>query len=258
MATHIRLEEKNNTAYIIFYEEEERKPCTLDWDVLAELEAQIDYIEKRKAAFTAVVVESASPKSFIVGANIAVLKTQNSSNIGDWVLNGHRIFGRFQKLAQPVIAKVKKYALGGGLELAMSCDMIIAGENARFGQPEASLGVMPGWGGSYRLPMLIGPNRAKEVFMTGRQLDAATAYDWGLVNHVCKEEELDQYVSEMVEDISHNSPEVLGMVKQIIFDETQAGAAHNSFVEAVTSAKCMDTEDTKGRLKAFFESRKKK
>ena len=258
MATHIRFEEKENTAYITFYEEEERKPCTLDWDVLAELDEKITYIEEKKPGFTAVVLQSASPKSFIVGANIAVLKTQNSSNIGDWVLNGHRIFARLQKLPVPVIAKVAKYALGGGLELAMSCDMIIAGENARFGQPEASLGVMPGWGGSYRLPMLIGPNRAKEVFMTGRQLDAQTAYEWGLVNHVCKEEELDGYVSDMITDISKNSQEVLGMVKQIIFDETQSGVFHNSFIEAVTSAKCMDTEDTKGRLKAFFEKRKHK
>lgn len=256
MATHIRFEEKENTAYITFYEEEERKPCTLDWDVLAELDEKITYIEEKSPSFTAVVLQSASPKSFIVGANIAVLKTQNSSNIGDWVLNGHRIFARLQKLSIPVIAKVAKYALGGGLELAMSCDMIIAGENARFGQPEASLGVMPGWGGSYRLPMLIGPNRAKEVFMTGRQLDAQTAYEWGLVNHVCKEEELDAYVSEMIEAISRNSKEVLGMVKQIIFDETQDGVMHNGFIEAVTSAKCMDTEDTKARLKAFFDKRK--
>lgn len=258
MATHIRFEEKENSAYITFYEEEERKPCTLDWDVLVELDEKITYIEERKPAFTAVVIQSASPKSFIVGANIAVLKTQNSSNIGDWVRNGHRIFLRLQKLPVPVIAKVAKYALGGGLELAMSCDMIIAGENARFGQPEASLGVMPGWGGSYRLPMLIGPNRAKEVFMTGRQLDAKTAYEWGLVNEVCPEEELDGYVSGMIEAISANSQEVLGMVKEIIFDNTQAGVAHNAFVEAVTSARCMDTEDTKARLAAFFNRKKHK
>ena len=256
MATHIKLVEENQTAFIKFYEEEERKPCTLDWDVLAELDKAIDAIQEKAASLKAVVVESESPKSFIVGANIAVLKTQNAANIGSWVMTGHRIFARLQKLPLPVIAKVAKYALGGGLELAMSCDMIIAGENARFGQPEASLGVMPGWGGSYRLPMLIGPNRAKEVFMTGRQLDAETACQWGLVNRVCKEEDLDHCVTELVEQISKNSSQVLAMVKQIIFDETQSGVTCNSFIEAATSSLCMGTEDTQKRLNDFFESRK--
>ncbi|WP_159441917.1 enoyl-CoA hydratase/isomerase family protein [Clostridium sp. Marseille-P2415] len=257
MGTHIRFEETENTAYITFYEEEERKPCTLDWDVLAELDEIITNLELHQPSYKSVVIQSASPKSFIVGANIAVLKTQNASNIGDWVANGHRIFNRLQTLPVPVIAKVGKYALGGGLELAMACDMIIAGENARFGQPEASLGVMPGWGGSYRLPMLVGPNRAKEIFMTGRQLDAKTAYEWGLVNRVCPESELDVCVSELVSQISNNSSEVLGLVKQIIFDETQRGVYHNCFIEAATSANCMASEDTQRRLSGFFESRKK-
>ena len=93
----------------------------------------------------AVVLKSDSPKSFVVGANINVLKTLDADNIQDWVKNGHRIFRRLQELPVPVIAKVEKFALGGGLELAMSCDMIIASEEARFAQPEAGLGVMPGW-----------------------------------------------------------------------------------------------------------------
>ena len=138
-----------------------------------------------------VIVESRSPKSFVVGANLAVLKAQDETNIGDWVKNGHRIFNQLQHLPQPVIAKVAKNALGGGLELAMACDFIIAGENARFGHPEAGLGVMPGWGGSYRLRMLVGPARAKEMIFTAQPIDAATACAWGLVNRVCKEEELD-------------------------------------------------------------------
>lgn len=258
MATKIRYREENNTAYITFYEEEERKPCTLDWEVLAELEACIRKVQERLDEIRTVVVESASPKSFIVGANIAVLKTQTADNIGDWVLNGHRIFNQLQLLPVPVIAKVARFALGGGLELAMACDFIIAGENAQFGQPEASLGVMPGWGGSYRLPMLIGPNRAKEVFMTGRRLDAGTAYEWGLVNRVCAEEELDGAVEELAAQIAQNDAGVLAKVKRIIFDDYQKGILQNGFLEAETSRNCMASEGTKQRLDRFFESRKKK
>lgn len=257
MATHLKFEEYNNTAYLTFFEEEERKPCTLDWTVLDELDSYITEIEINKLKYTAVVIQSASPKSFVVGANIAVLKTQNASNIGDWVLNGHRIFNRLQELSLPVIAKVAKFALGGGLELAMACDFIIAGEHAKFGQPEASLGVMPGWGGSYRLPMLVGPNRAKELFMTGRHLDADTACNWGLVNRVCPEGSLDAEVDEIVAQICKNSTEVIGLVKQIIFDQTQQGIRHNGFLEATTSVNCMASEATQERLNNFFDRRKK-
>lgn len=256
MATHIRFSVEENGAYITFYEEEERKPCTLDWDVLTELDDCITGIEKQDPPYTAAVLQSASPKSFIVGADIAVLKTLNAGNIGDWVLNGHRIFNRLQDLGIPVIAKVAKFALGGGLELAMSADMIIAGEQAQFGQPEASLGVMPGWGGSYRLPMLVGPNRAKEIFMTGRRLTAEEAYAWGLVNKVCKEEELDACVSEMIRQIGTNDSQVLNLVKNIICDDWQSGILHNGFLEAATSGICMASPSTLGRLNDFFNKRK--
>lgn len=257
MATHIRYTEKEPAAFITFYEEEERKPCTLDWDVLKELENHIDKLAIEKRGIRTLVLQSASPKSFIVGANIAVLRTQTAENIGSWVLNGHRIFNKLQQLPIPVIAKVEKFALGGGLELAMACDFIIAGENAVFGQPEASLGVMPGWGGSYRLPLLTGPNRAKEIFMTGRQLDAKTAYEWGLVNRVCPQNCLDAAIEELIRQIAANDASVLAKVKQIIFDNYQCGIIHNGFIEAETSGNCMASESTKQRLNQFFDRSKK-
>lgn len=111
------------------YEEVERRPCTLDWDSLAMLEDAIAKIRQDEEV-RAVVLQSASPKSFVVGANIKVLETFNAENIMDWVKNGHRIFNQLQQLPVPVIARVESYALGGGLELAMACDMIIACEEA--------------------------------------------------------------------------------------------------------------------------------
>ena len=247
----------NAGALVTIVEENERHPCTLDWDSLDMLEHAVKEVEKDEE-LRAVVLKSDSPKSFVVGANINVLKTLDADNIQDWVKNGHRIFRRLQELPVPVIAKVEKFALGGGLELAMSCDMIIASEEARFAQPEAGLGVMPGWGGSYRLANLIGLNRAKEMFFTGEQITAAQAYEWGLVNHVYPADELDAGVGAILEQILKNDRKVLQLTKEIIHAHNLKEVAQSAYEEAATSAVVMSSPSTLGRLKAFFDSRKKK
>lgn len=256
MATKIGYEKKEQIGYITIYEEVERRPCTLDWDSLAMLDEIIDGIAKEQSV-RAVVLQSSSKKSFVVGANINTLETLNAENIMDWVKNGHRIFNKFQALPIPVIAKVEHYALGGGLELAMSCDMIIASEEARFAQPEASLGVMPGWGGSYRLANLIGPNRAKEMFFTGRQITAQQAYEWGLVNHVFPADQIDAGLQEILDGILNNDAGVLRFCKEIVNTHRQNEAMQNAYEEASTSSVCMASESTKARLRNFFDSRKK-
>ena len=256
MATIIQYEKKEQVGYITIYEENERHPCTLDWDSLEMLEKAVEAIEK-DGQIRAVVLQSASPKSFVVGANINVLKTLDAENIQAWVKNGHRIFNRLQSLPVPAIAKVEKYALGGGLELAMACDMILASEEARFAQPEASLGVMPGWGGSYRLANLIGLNRAKEMFFTGEQITAQQAYEWGLVNHVYPADKLDDGVQEILAGILKNDGKVLQLTKEIVNTHNQREMLQSAYEEAATSAVVMSSPSTLGRLKAFFDSRKK-
>lgn len=257
MATHVALQKEGYLARIVFSEDNERHPCTLDWEVLAEFENCIREIARNSQDYSVVIIESSSAKSFVVGANIAVLKTQNAENIMDWVHNGHRIFNLLQQLPVPVIAKVARHALGGGLELAMACDFIIAGENATFAHPEAGLGVMPGWGGSFRLQMYVGPNRAKEMIFTGKVINAQLAYEWGLVNHVCREEELDDYVVGIAEQMAKNEKKVLAYSKEIINEETQLSITRNAFQEAIASSVCMNSESTKKRLENFFERRKK-
>ena len=256
MATIIEYTKKDKVGYITIQEEISRHPCTLDWDSLDMLEQAIVAVEVDDE-IRAVVVQSASPKSFVVGANINVLKTLDEVSIQDWVKNGHRIFDRLQALPVPVIAKVEKYALGGGLELAMACDMILASEEARFAQPEANLGVMPGWGGSYRLANLIGPNRAKEMFFTGEQITARQAYEWGLVNHVYPADQLNAGLQEILDGILKNDKKVLQLTKEIVNTHHQRETAQSAYEEAATSAVVMASPSTQGRLKAFFESRKK-
>lgn len=257
MATSFQLEKKNSIAWITVNDGSGRKPCTLDWEVLDQLEKILDDVAKDDA-IRAAVLQSANPKSFVVGANINVLQTLNAQNIQHWVRNGHRIFNKMQTMGIPVIAKVEGYALGGGLELAMACDFIVATKNAYFAQPEASLGVMPGWGGSYRLSTLAGRNRAKEMFFTGEKITAQQAYEWGIVNHVCEKEVMDDVLNGILENICKNDAQVLKLVKEIINHHCQDEADKSATEEALTSAVCMNSPTTLQRLKAFFDSRKKK
>lgn len=256
MATQISYERKESVGYITIFEEVERRPCTLDWDSLAMLENAITEIRNDQEV-RAVVLQSASPKSFVVGANIKVLETLNEENIMDWVRNGHRIFNQLQQLPVPVIARVESYALGGGLELAMACDLIVASEDARFAQPEAGLGVMPGWGGSYRLAGLVGIARAKEMFFTGQQIDARQAYEWGLVNHVFPRDQMDAGMQQILDNIVKNDRKVLYLTKEIINSHRQPGISRNAGEEATTSSVCMASPSTQKRLGDFFAQRKK-
>lgn len=257
MSTKIDFLQKEHVAYITFYEEDEKHPCTLDYKVLDILENTIDTIFKNKENFRAVVVQSKSPKYFVVGANIKALQQLTPENIEHWVKNGHRIFNKLQELPMPVIAKVEGYALGGGLELAMACDMIFAADTAHFGQPEASLGVIPGWGGSARLPNKIGLARAKELFFTGKIISAAEAYDIGLINHVAPKDKLDELITQTLDAIKKNDKLAISYIKQIVNNSFSMLIEKNRFDEATASSVCLYSPGTKKRLEDFFSSRKK-
>ena len=152
---------------------------------------------------------------------------------------------------------MKYMALGGGLELAMACDTIVASDAAKLGQPEATLGVMPGWGGSYRLAQLVGPSRAKEMFATGEHLTAQEAYTWGLVNHVVPVDEIDNYVDAMADKIAENDASVISYLKDYINDNFYRGMTHAAEFEAISSSVCLNSPGTKKRLSDFFAKRKK-
>lgn len=258
MATKVNFNEKDEIGYIIFEEENPKHPCTLDYEVLAELNTIIEEIQTTKNYLRAIVIQSQSPKYFVVGANIKALQNLTSENISDWVINGHNIFNKLNDIKIPIIARVEGYALGGGLELAMASDMIFASEGAFFGQPEASLGVMPGWGGTFRLPQRIGFARANELFFTGRIITAKEACDIGLINRVVKKEEMDTLIDEVVNSIKKNDALAISYIKQIIYNNSNQQMLRNKFDEAATSSICMNSQGTKERLKNFFNSRKGK
>jgi enoyl-CoA hydratase len=159
------------------------------------------------------IVTGAGDRAFVAGADIAAMAEMSAIEGLEFSRLGHRVMQSFEDLPIPVIAAVNGFALGGGLELAMACDLIIASEKARFGQPEINLGLIPGFGGTQRLPHRIGQARARECVMTGEMFDAKTALALGLVNHVVAPEELMPTARKLAEKLATKSAVALRQAK---------------------------------------------
>lgn len=198
------------------------------------------------------IIRGDGPKSFVAGADISQMAGFDAEQGLDFGRFGAEVFRRIEELPIPVIAAVNGYALGGGCELAMACDIRIASEKAKFGQPEVKLGIIPGFSGTYRLPKLVGQGYAKEMIYSGRTIDAAEALRIGLVNHVLPPEELMDYVLGLARDIRANAPIAVRKAKTCIntcydLDETTALAAENR-----AFSECFATEDQKTGMQAFL------
>ena len=255
MKTTVNLIIKEDIAYLRFVCEPTGKPITLDLQVLEVLENHLDIIQTRLDDLRAVIVQAESDKYFIVGADINALKTLNADTIVPWVERGHHIFNQIEDLPLPVIAQVNGYALGGGLELALACDLIITSPNAKFGGPEAKLGLVPGWGATQRLAQRIGLSRAKELFFTGKIIDAQTALQMGLVNFVGAPEEQEGYLKTLITDIKSCSPTALAEIKQLVNQNINLARIEAGDNEAAASYRCMQSEDTKNRISSFLKGK---
>jgi len=232
------------------------KPPTLDGGVLKQFLEKLDQLEANIPR--ALIVTSASEKYFCVGANLQVLKKTDSETIGPWVRHGHEVLNRLEQIPCPTIARVTGYAMGGGLELAMACDLIFAHETASLGQSEAGLGFIPGWGGCRRLADRIGKATAKRLFYTSRILGAREAHDIGLVDEVGPADEINQAIGECTDAICRNSAHALASFKKIINESPaeQSSRDYNLEIEALESVACVQNPDTAQRLEAFFNRKK--
>lgn len=228
----------------------EGKPPTLDQTVLAELEEAIGKIEGSPAGL--VFLASESERYFCVGANIEVLRETNVETIGPWVRDGHRVLNRLEDLPCPVVALVSGYAMGGGLELAMACDLIFTDPGAKFAQSEASLGFIPGWGGSRRLVDRIGLARAKYYFYSGDMIDADTALNLGLADLAGDLDELRASFARKVLDKNRNA---LCTYKKMVNSGMVDRRARNMEMEASHSKGCLEDTDTLHRLDAFLNKK---
>jgi enoyl-CoA hydratase len=220
-----------------------------------ELDQVFDELVANPAA-KVVIITGSGEKSFVAGADILEMKDKTAVEGRQWGKLAQAVFSKIENLPKPVIAAVNGYALGGGCELAMACDIRIASEKAKFGQPEVSLGIPPGFGGTQRLPRLVGKGRAKELLFTGDMIDAAEAYRIGLANQVVAPEELIDKAKAMAHKILSRAPIAVQVCKAAV--NTGLDIDLNSAIayEAEVFGLCFATEDQKEGMTAFIEKRK--
>lgn len=222
--------------------------------VFADLNKALDEVYSN-AAIQSVIINGAGPKAFVAGADISEFNNLDKAGIMTLSKAGQDTFFRIENAPKPIIACVNGFALGGGCELAMSCHFRIAAENAKFGQPEVNLGLIPGYGGTQRLVQLIGKGRAMELLMTANMIDAATALQYGLVNHVVPADQLIGKAIEILTLIQTKAP--IAVAKCIeaanaVFDETKDGYS----VEVAGFGSSFNTADRIEGTTAFLEKRK--
>ena len=226
----------------------------LNKTVLDELSTAVDELYNNNAIRSAIIT-GAGPKAFVAGADISEFQGLKHSEGMDLAHKGQYIFKKIEDSPKPVIAAVNGFALGGGCELAMACHFRIASENAKFGQPEVNLGLIPGYGGTQRLTQLIGKGRAIELLVTGNLLDAPTALQYGLVNYVVPQEELLAKARSILELVNTKAPLAVGRcikAANAVFDHTKDG-----FTEEVKMfGECFATQDMIEGTTAFLEKRK--
>lgn len=202
-----------------------------------------------------IIITGSGEKAFAAGADIKEFAHFNVEQGKELAANGQRIFKIIETFSKPVIAAVNGFALGGGLELAMSCHLRIASENARFGQPEVSLGVTPGYAGTQRLTQLIGKGKSLELLMTGAMIKADEALNLGLVNYVVPQTELIAKVEELLNKIMKQSPVAVAGVISCV-DAFYTDGVNGFETEVNEFGKCFGTDDFKEGTTAFMEKRK--
>ncbi|MBT3182366.1 MAG: hypothetical protein HN337_07665 [Deltaproteobacteria bacterium] len=202
------------------------------------------------------VITGEGDKAFVAGADIAAMKEMNESHASEFAEQGHRCMNSIGYATKPVIAAVNGFALGGGTELAISCDMILASESAKFGLPEVKLGLFPGFGGTQRLPRLIGASRAREMIFTGGIIDAKLAYEWGLASKLFPAASFMNDVMAIAEKIAENGPVAISMAKRVANDGLGMHFADGLKNEEEHFPKLFASKDRIEGLSAFLEKRK--
>ena len=228
----------------------------LNSQVLDELSEALDNIDVNETR--ALILTGAGEKSFVAGADIGEMSTLTKAEGEAFGKKGNDVFLKLEKLPIPTIAAVNGFALGGGCEISMSCDIRICSENAIFGQPEVGLGITPGFGGTQRLARLVSPGMAKQLIYTARNIKADEAYRIGLVNAVYPIEELMDNAKKMAETIAKNAPIAVRNCKKAINDGLQVGIDEAVVIEEKLFGDCFETEDQKAGMGNFLEKDKEK
>ena len=226
----------------------------LNKDVFTDLNTMVDEIESNSDIKSAIIT-GAGPKAFVAGADISEFEQMDKNEAIAMAIRGQIIFARIENSPKPIVAAVNGFALGGGCELAMACHFRLASENAKFGQPEVSLGLIPGYGGTQRLVQLIGKGKAMEMLMSAQLIGAQEAKHLGLVNYVTTEDSLLTETKKILALINTKAPlAIAGCIKAVntVYSETTNGYE----VEVNEFGKAFATKDMKEGTTAFLEKRK--
>lgn len=227
----------------------------LNSETLKELDAAFDdlYADKEILA----VIITGAGKAFVAGADISEMKDLKTIQGREFGILGNKVFRKLENMGKPVIAAVNGFALGGGCELSMACDIRIASAKAKFGQPESGLGITPGFGGTQRLPRIVGEGMAKELIFTGKIINAEEALKIGLVNRVVEPEQLMDEVKTLANTIAAQAPIAVKLCKSAINKGMQCDIDTGIAYEAEVFGQCFSTEDQKEGMTAFIEKRDK-
>lgn len=228
----------------------------LNSQVLEELDEILTHIDT--SLVRVLILTGAGEKSFVAGADIGEMKTFNKKEGETFGKKGNDLFHRLETFPLPIIAAVNGFALGGGCELCLSCDIRICSENALFGQPETGLGITPGFGGTQRLARIIGPGMAKQMIYTARNIKAEEAYRIGLVNAVYPQKDLLSEAKKMAKGIADNAPIAVRNCKKAINDGLQVDIDQAVIIEERLFGDCFETQDQKEGMGAFLEKRKER
>lgn len=250
---NILTEENNGVLYLTINRED--KMNALNFATLEELKAIFEQVVDDRG-IKAVILTGAGEKAFVAGADISEIATLNEVNARKFAENGQEIFAMIENCHKPVIAVTNGFTLGGGCELAMACHIRIATANAKFGQPEVNLGIIPGYGGTQRLTHLIGRSKANELMMTGDMIGAEEARQLGLVNHVLlSKTEAMSKAEEIIAKIMSKAPLAIGMIVDCV-NAVFLPEENGYQTEANSFARCVKSGDYKEGTSAFLEKRK--
>jgi enoyl-CoA hydratase len=248
----VDVEIENSVATILL-----NRPEALNAFNTDQLNALLDTLRglRENKSVRVLIITGAGDRAFAAGADIKTMSGMSKAKGLAFARLGHSVAYAIESLPVPVIAAVNGFALGGGCELALACDIRLASENAVFGQPEVIIGVPPGWGGTQRLPRLIGPGLASEMIFTGRRVDAAEALRIGLVNAVYPKAELLDKAREMADTVAANSPRAVAAAKRAIQTAFNGSVVSGLDTEARLFAGSFETNDQREGMQAFLEKR---
>lgn len=221
--------------------------------VMDEFISILDSLEKDSSKV--IIITGEGIKAFSAGADIEYMSNIGPAEAEKYALRGHEVLNRIEKLEKPVIAAVNGYALGGGCELALACDIRFASPNAQLGQPEVTLGICPGWGGTQRLLRIVGPARAKDLIFSGRKIMAEEAFSMGLINKIFPSDSLISETKKYAKILSKNSSFAIGISKMLVNKGMDTNLDTGLKLEIYSWAVCFSTKEREERMRKFIEKK---